>query len=70
MYKTRFLPNTHIDLDDALRGIAVAGIILYHSVEQMSRRHVSRCLVFKHYIPVFLLYPKLFVSLQSITANK
>ena len=33
MYKTRFLPNTRIDVADALRGIAVAGIILYHSVE-------------------------------------
>ena len=32
-YKTRFLPNTRIDVADALRGIAVAGIILYHSVE-------------------------------------
>jgi len=33
MYKSRFLPNTRIDVADALRGIAVAGIILYHSVE-------------------------------------
>lgn len=33
MYKTRHLPNTRIDVADALRGIAVAGIILYHSVE-------------------------------------
>ena len=33
MYQTRFLPNTRIDVADALRGIAVAGIILYHSVE-------------------------------------
>ena len=33
MYKTRNLPNTRIDVADALRGIAVAGIILYHSVE-------------------------------------
>ena len=33
MYKTRSLPNTRIDVADALRGIAVAGIILYHSVE-------------------------------------
>jgi len=32
-YKTRSLPNTRIDVADALRGIAVAGIILYHSVE-------------------------------------
>ena len=31
MYKTRFLPNTRIDVADALRGIAVAGIILYPS---------------------------------------
>ena len=33
MYITRNLPNTRIDVADALRGIAVAGIILYHSVE-------------------------------------
>ena len=33
MYTTRKLPNTRIDVADALRGIAVAGIILYHSVE-------------------------------------
>ena len=33
MYQTRHLPNTRIDVADALRGIAVAGIILYHSVE-------------------------------------
>ena len=32
-YKTRQLANTRIDVADALRGIAVAGIILYHSVE-------------------------------------
>ena len=33
MYTTHNLPNTRIDVADALRGIAVAGIILYHSVE-------------------------------------
>ena len=33
MYKSLQLPNTRIDVADALRGIAVAGIILYHSVE-------------------------------------
>ena len=33
MYKTLNLPNTRIDVADAMRGIAVAGIILYHSVE-------------------------------------
>ena len=33
MYQTRHLANTRIDVADALRGIAVAGIILYHSVE-------------------------------------
>ena len=33
MYYTHNLPNTRIDVADALRGIAVAGIILYHSVE-------------------------------------
>lgn len=36
MYTTRYLPNTRIDVADALRGIAVAGIILYHSVEHFN----------------------------------
>ena len=36
MYKTRSLPNTRIDVADALRGIAVAGIILDHSVEHFN----------------------------------
>ena len=36
MYTTRRLPNTRIDVADALRGIAVAGIILYHSVEHFN----------------------------------
>ena len=36
MYKPRFLPNARIDVADALRGIAVAGIILYHSVEHFN----------------------------------
>ena len=36
MYQTRNLPNTRIDVADALRGIAVAGIILYHSVEHFN----------------------------------
>ena len=33
LYKTRGLANTRIEVADALRGIAVGGIILYHSVE-------------------------------------
>ena len=36
MYQTSNLPNTRIDVADALRGIAVAGIILYHSVEHFN----------------------------------
>ncbi|MCR4920513.1 MAG: DUF418 domain-containing protein [Bacteroidaceae bacterium] len=32
-YHTRRLPNTRIEVADALRGIAVAGIILFHSVD-------------------------------------
>ena len=36
MYKTRNLPNARIEVADALRGIAVAGIILYHSVEHFN----------------------------------
>ena len=35
-YKTKNLPNTRIEVADALRGIAVAGIILYHSVEHFN----------------------------------
>ena len=36
MYITRNIPNTRIDVADALRGIAVAGIILFHSVEHFN----------------------------------
>ena len=36
MYFTDNKPNTRIDVADALRGIAVAGIILYHSVEHFN----------------------------------
>ena len=36
-YKTLGLKNSRIDVADALRGLAVAGIILYHSVALMSR---------------------------------
>jgi uncharacterized protein len=36
MYRTHNLPNSRIDVADALRGIAVAGIILYHSVEHFN----------------------------------
>lgn len=36
MYFTDYKPNTRIDVADALRGIAVAGIILYHSVEHFN----------------------------------
>ena len=35
-YKTLGLKNSHIDVSDALRGLAVAGIILYHSVEHFN----------------------------------
>ncbi len=36
LYKTLNIPNPRIDVADALRGIAVAGIILYHSVEHFN----------------------------------
>ena len=36
MYKTTFQPNTRIDVADALRGIAIIGIILLHNVEHMN----------------------------------
>ncbi len=36
MYKTRNLPNTRVEVADALRGIAVIGIILFHSVEHFN----------------------------------
>ncbi len=36
MFRTSNLPNTRIDVADAMRGIAVAGIILYHSVEHFN----------------------------------
>ena len=36
MYRTRGLQNSRIEVADALRGLAVAGIILYHSVEHFN----------------------------------
>ena len=36
MYTSKNLPNLRIEVADALRGIAVAGIILYHSVEHFN----------------------------------
>ncbi|MDE7126286.1 MAG: heparan-alpha-glucosaminide N-acetyltransferase domain-containing protein, partial [Bacteroidales bacterium] len=36
MYRTTNLPNTRIQVADALRGIAVAGIILIHSCEHFN----------------------------------
>ena len=36
MYKSQNLPNTRIEVADALRGIAVVGIILYHSVDHFN----------------------------------
>ena len=36
MYKTQGLKNSRIEVADALRGIAVIGIILYHSVEHFN----------------------------------
>ena len=36
MYKTTGLKNSRIEVADALRGLAVAGIILFHSVEHFN----------------------------------
>ncbi|MCR5710336.1 MAG: DUF418 domain-containing protein [Bacteroidales bacterium] len=36
MYKTKGIENSRIEVADALRGLAVAGIILYHSVEHFN----------------------------------
>ena len=36
MYKTNYLPNTRLHIADALRGIAIIGIILLHNIEHMN----------------------------------
>ena len=36
MYQTTYLPNTRLHVADALRGIAIIGIILLHNVEHMN----------------------------------
>ena len=36
MYKTKGLQNSRIEVADALRGLAVIGIILYHAVEHFN----------------------------------
>ncbi len=35
MYQSTFQPNTRLHVADALRGIAIIGIILIHNVEHM-----------------------------------
>lgn len=48
MYKTKGIKNSRIDVADGLRGLAVAGIILYHSVEHfnMFARDIAHSLPF------------------------
>lgn len=41
IYKTQGIKNSRIDVADALRGIAVAGIILFHSVEHFNMYDAS-----------------------------
>jgi len=36
MYKTTYLPNTRLHVADALRGIAIIGILLLHNIEHMN----------------------------------
>ena len=36
MYQTTYLPNTRLHVADALRGIAIIGILLLHNVEHMN----------------------------------
>ena len=36
MYKTQGLKNSRIEVADALRGLAVIGIIVYHAMEHMN----------------------------------
>ena len=46
MYKTQGIKNSRIEVADGLRGLAVAGIILYHSVEHfdMFARNIAHTL--------------------------
>ena len=36
MYQTTYQPNTRLHIADALRGIAIAGILLLHNAEHMN----------------------------------
>ena len=36
MYQTTYQPNTRLHVADALRGLAIVGIILIHNVEHMN----------------------------------
>ena len=36
MYKTKGIPNSRIEIADALRGIAVMGIIIFHCLENFN----------------------------------
>ena len=51
MYRTTNLPNTRIEVADALRGIAVAGIILFHALPSAVKATQGICgewIVFHH----------------------
>lgn len=39
MYTTKYLPNTRLQVADALRGIAIVGIILLHNIEHLNFFH-------------------------------
>jgi len=58
MYKSRKLPNTRIDVADALRGIAVAGIILKDVRGQVSDTTINNSM----FISYIFIIPKLIQS--------
>ena len=62
MYKSRKLPNTRIDVADALRGIAVAGIILKDVRGQVSDTTINNSM----FISYIFIIPKLIQSNKGV----
>lgn len=60
MYKTQGLKNSRIEVADALRGLAVIGIVIYHAVEHMNTSGPTPTLSFSwdndffHYLGVIV----------------
>ena len=54
MYKTKGIPNSRIEIADALRGIAVMGIIIFHCLENFNIFLDDKSMAFQPMLQSFL----------------